>query len=700
MTIPESARARASELAATLRAHNHAYYVLDAPRVSDAEYDGLLRELQALEADYPPLQTADSPTQRVGAPPATAFTAVAHAEPMLSLANCFDDAELAEFDRRVREGTGRTRVTYCAEPKFDGAALNLTYEHGVLVRGATRGDGAVGEDISANARTIRNLPLRLATATPPEYIEIRGEVVLPRSRFDQLNKRLLAENRKPFVNPRNAAAGSLRQLDSAVTARRPLQFMAYGVGMVRGGALAGSLYACLQQLREWGFTVSEHDEQVTGLAGCVAYYTAMAARRARLDVEIDGCVFKVDDAAGRDELGFVARAPRWAIARKFPAEETTTILDSVEFQVGRTGALTPVAHLQPVFVGGVTVANATLHNMDEIRRKGIRTGARVVVRRAGDVIPEVARMATDQPPDAVTQAIALPAACPVCGSAIERPEGEVIARCTGGLVCAAQRRGALEHFVSRLAMDIDGLGTRQIEQFVDEGLLRTPADIYALEQHRAALVERDGYGEKSVANLLAAIEHSKHTTLARFVYALGIRDIGTTMANDLARHFGTLAALQQAAHSYAAAMATPSPAAETAAARGRRFAAQPLQAVPNVGPRVAASLADFFAEQRNREVIDALQAAGIHWDEAQPDATASQPLAGQTFVLTGTLTAFTRATAKAAIEQRGGRVSSSVSAKTGYVVAGDSPGSKRDKAERLGVTILDEAAFVQLLAAH
>lgn len=697
MSVSEKTQQRANKLATALRAHNHAYYVLDAPTVSDAEYDQLFRELQALEAAHPELKTPDSPTQRVGAPPASAFDAVAHAEPMLSLANCFDDDELAEFDRRVREGTGRAKISYCAEPKFDGAALNLTYENGILVRGATRGDGSTGEDITANTRTIRNLPLRLATDSPPQSIEVRGEVVLPRSRFEQLNRRLQAAGHKPFVNPRNAASGSLRQLDSSITATRPLHFMAYGIGVVIGGTLPTGLHERLQLLRRWGFTVSEHDAVVDGLDGCVAYYQAMVARRATLDVEIDGCVFKVDDGPGRDELGFVARAPRWAIARKFPAEEMTTRLNHVEFQVGRTGALTPVAHLQPVFVGGVTVSNATLHNMDEIERKGIRIGQQVVVRRAGDVIPEVARVADTQPDADQTRAIGLPAQCPVCGSAVERPEGEAVARCTGGLVCAAQRRGALEHFVSRQAMDIDGLGTRQIEQFVAEGLLQTPADIYALHQHRDELVERDGYGDKSVTKLLASIEKSKQTTLTRFVYALGIREIGATMARDLAKHFGTLAALETAARAYAQLLQAPAPADETKAARARRFAAEPLQSVPNVGPRVATSLAEFFSEARNRNVIEQLLAVGISWDASLATDNGDQPFIGQTFVLTGTLESTSRAQAKAEIERRGGRVSSSVSGKTSYVVAGASPGSKRDKAERLGVTILDEQAFQALL---
>ena len=689
---------RARELATLLQRHNHAYYVLDAPTVSDAEYDRLLRELQAIEAAHPQLVTRDSPTQRVGAPPSTAFAAVDHAQPMLSLANCFDAGELADFDRRVRETTAQNQMRYCAEPKFDGTALNLTYENGVLIRGATRGDGITGENITANARTIRNLPLRLVTESPPAFIEVRGEVVLPRSRFEKLNAALAERGEKTFVNPRNAAAGSLRQLDSHVTATRPLHFMAYGIGLAHAVDLPNGWCAQLQQLADWGFSISEFVEQVDGLAGCSEYYDAMAARRAELDIEIDGCVFKVDSGTEREELGFVARAPRWAIAYKFPAEETTTRLTDVSFQVGRTGALTPVAHLEPVFVGGVTVSSATLHNMDEIERKGVRIGDQVIVRRAGDVIPEVVRAVTAAREDAQTQVIELPARCPICGSTVERVEGEAVARCTGGLVCAAQRREALKHYASRLAMDIDGLGSRQIEQFVSEGLLRTPVDIYALKTHRAELVEREGYGEKSVANLLAAIEASKQTTLARFVYALGIREIGQTMARDLAQHFGTLDALMAAAAEYEQLrqqVATEEP--DNASARARRLAAHPLQSVPNVGPRVAASLAEFFAEARNRDVIAQLEAAGVQWPRPEQDS-GERSLAGKTFVLTGTLEAYTRDQAKARIEALGGRVSGSVSSKTDYVVAGEAAGSKRAKAEKLGVAVLDEQAFRALLA--
>lgn len=687
-------RARAADLARALTAHSRAYYVDDAPTVSDTEYDGLFRELEQLECEHPALITPDSPTQRVGAPPADRFAAVEHATPMLSLANAFDDEEVAEFDRRARAAVDGSDLVYCAEPKFDGTALNIRYENGLLVRATTRGDGMTGEDITANARTIRNLPLRLATDTPPASIEIRGEVVLARSRFDALNKRLTDDGQKAFVNPRNAAAGSLRQLDSKITATRPLAFMGYGIGRAEGVILPDSLFDQLQQLATWGFSISEYVQRVNALDGCIGYYEAMAKRRAGLDIEIDGCVFKVDDAAARSELGFVARAPRWAIARKFPAEEATTTLNAVDFQVGRTGAITPVAKLEPVFVGGVTVSNATLHNMDEIARKDIRIGDRVIVRRAGDVIPEVKALARR---GEHSRMIELPDSCPVCGSATERVEGEAVARCTGGLVCAAQRREALKHFASRRALDIEGLGDRQIEAFVDEGLLATPADIFALERHRESLLERDGYGDKSVDNLLSSIDASRQTTLARFVFALGIREVGETMARDLAQHFGSLEALQKEAEAY---LRRQTDALEThpdnRAARARLMTAEGLQAVPGVGSRVAACIADFFAEPRNLEVIDALRTAGVSWPAVNQSET-PQPLAGKTFVLTGSMDALTRDEAGERLEAFGARVTSSVSRKTDYVVAGAKAGSKRDKADKLGVTVLDEAALIKLL---
>lgn len=695
MTENGTAEERLQALRDTLRDHNRRYYQLDAPTISDAEYDQLFRQLQDLEAEYPDLITLDSPTQKVGAPPAESFVSAPHGVAMLSLDNCFDEGELAEFDRRVREGLGRTTVHYTAEPKLDGIAINLTYENGLLTQATTRGDGTTGEVITANARTIGNLPLRLDAKNPPANIEVRGEVTLPHEQFATLNQQLEAADKKPFVNPRNAAAGSLRQLDSRVTAQRPLFLYVYGVGAVSESVLPSSHKALLERLADWGFTINEHVQSVTDLAGCRDFYQYLSQQRSELNYEIDGCVYKVDDQAGREELGFVARAPRWAIAYKFPAEEATTTLQSVEFQVGRTGALTPVARLDPVFVGGATVSSATLHNMDEIARKDVRVGDTVVVRRAGDVIPEVARVIVGQRPADAT-AIELPQTCPECGSEVRHEADEAVARCTGGLVCRAQRREALKHFASRSAFDIEGLGDRQIEQFVAEGLLTSPADIFALHRYREDLLAREGYGEKSVANLLGAIENSKHTTLPRFLLALGIPEVGATMAADLAAYFGTLNAVEEAALAYSARLRELEHSDDTAAAIDRSLAKLDLRRVPNIGPRVAAQLADFFGEAHNRDVIDALRAVGVYWDEVATD-TGDKRLSGQTFVLTGTLSRSTRDQAKARIETAGGRLTSSVSAKTSYLVAGEAAGSKKDKAERLGVTVLDEDGLDALL---
>lgn len=691
----QAARKRADALREALREHNHRYYVLDDPSVSDAEYDRLFRELQSIESDYPDLLTDDSPTQRVGARPATQFSSVDHASPMLSLGNCFDDQELQDFDRRVRETLGiSSDIAYIGEPKYDGAAVNLSYDGGVLVRGATRGDGRTGEDITSNIRTIRNLPLRLRGRGHPARLEVRGEVVMPRDEFAQLNARLEAAGQKAFVNPRNAAAGSLRQLDPAITADRPLYFYAHGVGVYEGNKPASD-YDTMQQLKAWGLPIGSHLARLDGLDACRDYRASLLEARPGMQVEIDGCVFKVDDEAARQELGFVSRAPRWATAYKFPAEEASTTLLAVEFQVGRTGALTPVARLEPVFVGGATVSNATLHNMDEIARKDVRIGDTVTVRRAGDVIPEVLGPVLSERPDDA-QVIHAPRQCPDCGSAVERPEGEAVIRCTGGLVCQAQLREALKHFVSRQALDIDGLGARQIEQFVAEGLLASPVDIFRLHTHRAALLERDGYGEKSVDNLLGAIEASKQTTLARFIYALGIREVGSTTANDLAAHFGELEALQSAARAYADKLAEPAPEDETAAARERRLGESELRQMPNVGPTVAEHIAGFFAEPRNREVLTALLAQGIEWAAPRP-VSGAQPLKGRTLVLTGSLPDWTRDEAKQRIEAAGGRVTSSVSKKTDYVVAGSDAGSKLEKAERLGVSVIDQAGLQTML---
>lgn len=687
---------RIAALREQLREHNHRYYILDDPAIDDAAYDRLLRQLQALETHYPDLITADSPTRRVGAPPASQFTSVAHASPMLSLANCFDKQELSEFDRRVRAGLGLDHVIYTAEPKLDGAAINLSYRKGELERAATRGDGTTGEDISANARTIRNLPLRLRGNGLPELVEIRGEVIMTRSGFATINQSLHKQGKKAFVNPRNAAAGSLRQLDSSITAARPLMVYLYQVGICRGFDLPTSHFALLQQLRDWGLPVSAEIEQASGVDQCLAYYQRMAARRESLDYDIDGCVYKVDDAAQREELGTVARAPRWAIAHKFPAEQATTILQSVEFQVGRTGALTPVARLEPVFVGGVTVSSATLHNMDEIARKDVRAGDTVVVQRAGDVIPEVVEVVTDKrPPDA--QSIVAPDACPVCGSDVERPSGEAVIRCTGGLVCGAQRKAALKHFVSRSGLDIDGLGERQIDAFVSEGWLETPADIFRLHTKRDDLVAREGSGEKSVTNLLSAIENSKNTTLPRFLFALGIREVGATMARDLAAHFHDLAPLREAVDVYASALQEIEGSQQTQTAITRRLEQTALRRVPSIGARVAKNLVGFFHEPKNIRVIGQLIELGVHWPVEQA-AEGGGPLDGRTLVLTGTLPDWSRSQAKAKIEAAGGRVTSNVSRKTDYLVAGADAGSKLDKAKQLDVTIIDQSGLQQLIA--
>jgi DNA ligase (NAD+) len=669
VTASSAAARRAEQLRRELQEHNHRYYVLDAPSISDAEYDALLRELQALEAVHPELLTADSPTQRVGAAPAADFAPVRHRLPMLSLNNCFSDDELGDFDRRVREGLARDAVDYVAEPKLDGLAVSLLYRDGRFVQGATRGDGETGEDITANLRTIRAIPLLLRGRTPPA-LEIRGEVYLPHAGFRRMNEEAAARGDKLYVNPRNAAAGSLRQLDPAVTARRPLSLYAYGLGHVEGWTLPRTHHEVLAQLREWGLPVSSLIEVVQGVAGCRDYYERMQARRPELPFDIDGVVYKLDELAGRDELGFVARAPRWAIAHKFPAEEAQTVLENVEFQVGRTGALTPVARLQPVFVGGATVSNATLHNMDEIVRKDVHIGDTVIVRRAGDVIPEVkAVVIARRPPDA--QPVTLPDGCPVCGGRIEKEEGEVIARCTNGLTCRAQLHGALLHFVSRRAMDIEGLGEKLLAQLIDLEWVRTPADIYALDAERLAGLER--MGEKSAQNLVVSIERSRQTTLERFLYALGIRDVGETTARDLARHFGTIEALIEAAQADA----------PTAHAEKDKDRCPLLRAVPDVGPVVAAHVSHFFVEPRNLKVIAALRSAGVSWPEAQ--AARAGPLSGNT----GTLPGVSRDEAGAMIEAAGGKLSGSVSKKTDYVVAGESAGSKLAKAEKLGVTVID-----------
>jgi len=681
--VPSVVEARAAFLRTEIERHNHAYYVLDAPTIPDAEYDRLFRELQALEAEYPQLQTPDSPTLRVGAPPLKEFPPVVHGVPMLSLNNAFEDAEVAAFDQRVREGLEAPGpVEYAVEPKFDGLAISLSYRDGVFVRGATRGDGATGEEVTANLRTVRAIPLRLIGSGWPAELEVRGEVLMLRADFERLNAGQRERGDKEFANPRNAAAGSLRQLDSRITARRPLTFFAYGVGIGADALNAASHAEIMHKLAGWGFPVAAERGVASGLEGLLGYYTAIGAKRRELPYDIDGVVYKVNRLAWQDQLGFVSRAPRFAIAHKFPAEEATTTVLAIDVQVGRTGAITPVARLQPVFVGGVTVTNATLHNEDEVRRKDVRVGDTVIVRRAGDVIPEVVAVVPEkrllQPGKDLFDAgeplhppFELPAACPECGSAVEKPADEAIARCTGGLYCPAQRKQALWHFAARRAMDIEGLGDKLVEQLVDADLVHSPADLYHLDLPTLAGLER--MGEKSAANLLAAIEQSKNTTLARFIYALGIRNVGEATARDLARHFGNLEALL---------------AADEAA----------LQQVPDVGPVVAASLCHFFAEPHNRAVIAGLCAAGVHWPKNEAPAAGPRPLAGKTLVLTGTLPTLKRDEAKALIEAAGGKVAGSVSKKTDYVVAGEEAGSKLEKAQELGVTVIDEAGLQALLS--
>lgn len=660
---------RVKELRAELDQHNYNYYALDQPVIADAEYDRLFRELQDLEAQNPALVTRDSPTQRVGAQPLAEFAQVTHRTPMLSLNNAFADDEIAAFDKRVRETLDAGEIEYAAEPKFDGLAISLTYANGLLVTGATRGDGYTGEDVTANLRTLRSIPLKLRVARPPPMFEVRGEVLMLRADFERLNARQRESGEKEFVNPRNAAAGALRQLDPRITATRRLAFYAYGTGAVVDDGLRKHSQV-LDRLAELGFQVTHERAAVKGVDGLLGYYRAIGDKRIKLPFDIDGVVYKVNELSAQNTLGFVSRAPRFAIAHKFPAEEATSIVDGIDVQVGRTGALTPVARLQPVFVGGVTVTNATLHNEDEVRRKDVRVGDTVVVRRAGDVIPEVVRVVADKRPSH-THAFVMPTRCPVCGSEVRKSDDEAIARCSAGLFCPAQRKQALLHFASRRAMDIEGLGDKLVEQLVDAGIVRTPADLYKLGI--AGLAELERMAEKSATNLVAAIEKSKQTTLARFIYALGIRNVGESTARDLARYFGNVDRLA---------------AADVVS----------LQQVSDVGPVVAQSIAAFFAEPHNREVIEQLQAAGVAFAEtAQRTVDTASPVYNKTFVLTGALPNLTRDDAAQKIRDHGGKVSGSVSKKTDYVVAGAAAGSKYDKARELGVAILDEAGLLRLL---
>ena len=675
-------RARAAALRREIERHNYAYYVLDAPTIPDAEYDRLFRELQALEADHPELVTPDSPTRRVGGTPLDAFPKVRHAVPMLSIRTETDtEASGAQaFDARVRKELGLGErdppVEYAAELKFDGLAINLRYELGVLVAAATRGDGETGEDVTQNIRTVHAIPLRLQTASPPPVLEVRGEVFMRRDDFERYNERQRADGKPTLVNPRNGAAGSIRQLDPKLAAQRPLSFFAYGLGEVQGWQHAPQTHSgTLDALEKLGVPVC--GERITGLgaAALVAFHDDIARRRDQLPFDIDGVVYKVNRFDLQRELGFVTREPRWAVAHKYPAQEQLTTVLGIEVQVGRTGALTPVARLAPVFVGGVTVTNATLHNQDEIDRKDVRVGDTVIVRRAGDVIPEVVAVVIDRRPRPepprfnILQSYPV---CPECGSHVMRLEDEAVARCTGGLVCPAQRKQALLHFASRRAIDIEGLGDKLVDQLVDRELVHTPADVYGLSLETLAGLER--MAEKSATNLLAAVETSKATTLARFIFALGIRNVGEATAKDLAQHFGALDRLIAATE-------------------------DDLQAVRDVGPIVAQSILQFFAEPHNLDVVNKLRAAGVHWPESQGLQQSAGILNGKTLVLTGTLPTLTRDVAKEKIEAAGGKVAGSVSKKTDYVVAGEEAGSKLAKAQELGVPILDEAGLLALLAA-
>ncbi|MEK6805437.1 MAG: NAD-dependent DNA ligase LigA [Pseudomonadota bacterium] len=681
MSVTAAERKRAEVLRRELNEHNHRYYVLDQPSISDTEYDARFRELQELEQKHPELLTPDSPTQRVGGAPLPEFKPVRHRLPMQSLNNCFSEDELREFDQRVCKGLGLTQADYVAEAKLDGLAVSLIYQDGLLAQGATRGDGETGEDITENLKTIRQIPLRLA-GKAPATIEVRGEVYMPKEGFRRMNAEALTRGEKIYVNPRNTAAGSLRQLDPKMTAKRPLAFYAYAVGFSEGWRAPQTHFEVLQLLKAWGFAVSQWSERVRGVDGCLSYYEKIGKQRDRLSFEIDGVVYKLDDLRGRDELGSVARAPRWAIAHKFPAEEAETVLENVEFQVGRTGTLTPVARLKPVFVGGANVSNATLHNMDEVERKDVRIGDSVIVRRAGDVIPEVARVVIERRPKNARK-VQMPARCPVCDGAVSREEGEAASRCTNGLSCPAQLLGALLHFVGRRAMDIEGLGEKLLAQLVEKGLVKSPADLYALKFETLEGLER--MAEKSAENVIEAIVRSKQTTLERFIYALGIPDVGETTARDLARHYRSLDVLIETAKEDA----------PTAANEKKKDRFPKLQQVSDVGPEVAASICRFFTEPHVQQVIKALLKSGVEWPTVAGPAQGA--LSGKTFVLTGTLPGMSRDEAAQLIEANGGRVSGSVSAKTDYVVAGSEAGSKLTKAEKLGVAVLDLDGLKRLI---
>lgn len=667
-----SANKRIDDLRSQIRKHDYFYYVLDDPSVPDAEYDRLMRELVALEAQYPELITSDSPGQRVSGMPVDSFKQVKHVVPMLSLSNVFDYDELVAFDKRVKDRLGRDQdIEYNAEPKLDGLAVSLLYKEGLLVQAATRGDGSTGEDITENVRTIRSVPLSLEGKNIPGRLEVRGEVFISRKGFQRMNEYAREHNQKEFVNPRNAAAGSLRQLDAKLTAQRPLEIFCYGVGEVEQGSLPNDHYSLLQQLKQWGLRVCPLIELVKGVEECWRYYEKILWQREQLEYEIDGIVYKVNSKQYQDELGFVSRAPRWATAHKFPAQEEITIINEIEFQVGRTGAITPVAKLEPVFVGGVTVSNATLHNMDEVARKDVRVGDTVIIRRAGDVIPEVVKVVQEKRKKGARK-IRLPEKCPQCGSEIVRIEGEAVARCVAGFSCPAQRKGALKHYASRNAMDIEGLGDKLIEQLIENGIVNDLSDIYRLNEENISQLDR--MGKKSAQNLLRAIDNSKQADLAKFLFGLGIREVGEATARALTEYFKhDLSAIMQATE-------------------------EKLQEVPDVGPVVAKHIVEYFSNKENVHLIHSLcDDIGIHW--TIPDLsgdTFETAFAGNTYVLTGTLSRMTRDQATQIIRAKGGKVASSISKNTSALVAGEKAGSKLQKAEKLGVPILTEDEFIAL----
>lgn len=653
--------------------HSYRYYALDDPQITDADYDRLMQRLRELELQFPDSVTPDSPTQRVGAAPLSAFQTVIHEMPMLSLDNAFSDEDLLAFNQRVQDRLKSTGdIEYACELKLDGIAVSLLYRDGVLVRGATRGDGTNGEDITQNVRTIKSIPLRLHGEGYPVVLEVRGEIYMPKAGFEALNEKARGASEKLFVNPRNAAAGSLRQLDPRITASRPLEMCAYSVGLVDGGQLPETHSGTLTAVKNWGFLTNRETQVAKNIQEAMDFYRRIGLRRDGLAYDIDGIVFKVNSRELQEKLGFISRAPRWAIAYKFPAQEESTLLLDVEFQVGRTGAVTPVARLQPVFVGGVTVSNATLHNRDEINRLGIKIGDTVIVRRAGDVIPQIVQVVeSKRTPDA--RDIIFPDSCPVCGSPVETVADEAVARCSGGLVCAAQRKEAIKHFASRKAMNVEGLGDKLVEQLVDLGLVNNLADIYSLSREQLSAMER--MGEKSADNILSALETSKKTTLAKFIYALGIREVGEATARNFANYFGSFEALAAADQ-------------------------ETLQKVPDVGPVVAHFVAEFFAQESNIIAVSALRNHGIHWDNIDVVSPEELPLAGLTYVLTGTLESLSRDDAKTHLLALGAKVAGSVSAKTDCVVAGPGAGSKLAKAEELGLKVMDEAGLLELLQQH